>query len=95
MWVHNLDPVIASIGPLEIRYYGLAYVIGFLLAWWLLVKYEEILQLDKKEVEDLIFYIVLGVVFGARLFEVIFWHPGYYLANPLKVFYVWELFYQK
>lgn len=90
MWVHNLDPVIASIGPLEIRYYGLVYVIGFLFAWWLLARYREALKLTQKEVEDLVFYIVIGLVIGARLFSTFFWAPGYYLSNPLKIFYVWE-----
>jgi len=90
MWVHNLDPVILEIFGFEIRYYGLVYVFGFLLTWWLLHKYRERLSLSKQEVEDCVFYIILGVLIGSRLFEVIFWNPGYYLSNPLKVFYIWE-----
>ena len=88
--MHNLDPTIFSLGPFEVRYYGLVYVLGFLLAWWMLIRYRASINLDKKEAEDLVFYVILGVLIGARLFSVFFWSPGYYLANPIKIFYIWE-----
>ena len=90
MWVHNLNPTLLELGPLEIRFYGLVYVVGFLFAWWLMFRYRDSLGLSKKEVEDLIFYIILGILIGSRLFHVFFWEPGYYLSNPLRIFFVWE-----
>ncbi len=92
MIVHNLNPVLLQLGPLEIRYYGLVYVLGFLLVAYVLQRYRKkgLISLSKEEVWDLVFYLMVGVVVGARLFEVVVWNPFYYLANPLKIFYVWE-----
>jgi len=90
MFVQNIDPTLLHLGPFEIRYYGLVYVIGFLLVWFILDKNKKELKLTKQQVENLIIYLILGVVIGSRLFEVIFWEPAYYLANPLKIFAFWQ-----
>lgn len=89
---HTFNPTIVSLGPLEIRYYGLVYVFGFLLGFAVLNYYRKkgILNLAKDELWDLVFYLMVGVVVGARLFEVLVWSPSYYLANPLKILYFWE-----
>jgi phosphatidylglycerol:prolipoprotein diacylglycerol transferase len=91
--IHNIDPVLISIGPLEIRYYGLIYMLGFLAGYYFLnyaIKKQNIRELDKRDIDDFIFYTVISVVIGARLFEVLFYEPGYYFSNPLKIFAVWE-----
>ncbi|MEE9525849.1 MAG: prolipoprotein diacylglyceryl transferase [Candidatus Woesearchaeota archaeon] len=90
MFTHNLNPVLFSIGPLQIRWYGLVYIIGFLLVYYVLNKKRKELNLEKKDVENFSLYIILAVVIGARLFEVLIWNPGYYFQNPLKIFAVWE-----
>ena len=90
MWVHNLDPTIVSLFGLEIRYYGLVYVIGFIIGIFWLMYYRRELELDKEEVYDLMFYIMLGVIIGSRVFYAVFWEPGYFLSQPWKFFYVWE-----
>ena len=92
MWVHNINPTLFNIGPFEIRYYGLVYVLGFVLALFALEYYrrKKELKLTKDEIYDLLFYQMLGVLIGSRLFEVFFWHPQNYIGNPLKIFYVWE-----
>jgi len=90
MFIHNLNPTLIDIGPLEIRYYGLVYVIGFILLWYVLHKKRKELKLVKKDVEDFVFYLILAVVIGSRLFHVIFWDPVYYLQNPLKIFAFWD-----
>ena len=72
MFIHNIDPVLLSIGPLQIRYYGLFFVLGFVIAYFLLVhlaKRRE-LSLNKDDIADLLLYIILGVVLGARIFYV-------------------------
>ena len=90
MFMHNINPVLLNIGPLEIRYYGLVYVIGFLLVYYILNKRKQELKLTKQDVESFLLYIILGTIIGARLLEVFIWGPSYYLANPLKILAIWE-----
>jgi phosphatidylglycerol:prolipoprotein diacylglycerol transferase len=91
-FVHNINPTLVNIGPLEIRYYGLVYVIGFIVVFLYLrhlVKQKK-LALNEEELYDLVFYLMLGVLIGSRLFHIIFWEPMYYLTAPWKIFYLWE-----
>ena len=88
----QIDPVILRIGPLSLRWYGLMYVIGFVSSY-LLVVY----QLKKKgalakraEIDDLFFYLILGLIVGARLGYVLFYNLGFYLENPLEALVVWH-----
>lgn len=91
MWVHNLNPVLLNLGFAQIRWYGLVYVLGFLLsAWWLRWQVKKgLLKLNSKESWDLLFYLMLGVLIGSRLFEV-FWEPQHYLSNPLNLLKIWQ-----
>jgi phosphatidylglycerol:prolipoprotein diacylglycerol transferase len=96
-FIHNINPVLLNLGPFEIRYYGLVYVIGFLVIYFALKYYSNkgILKLTKQEVESFALYLMLGVLIGARIFVVFGWSfllgdPLYYLMNPLKIFAVWE-----
>jgi phosphatidylglycerol---prolipoprotein diacylglyceryl transferase len=89
MWVHNINPTLLHLGPLEIRWYGLVYVFGFLLGIWWLQKYRSKVGLTKEQVWDFMFYLILGVLVGARLFMII-WQPAYYLSSPFNIFKVWE-----
>ena len=90
MWIHNLNPVLIEIFSLEIRYYGLVYVLGFLFAIWWMQKYRREIGLNKEEVYDFIFYVMLGLIIGSRLFHVVFWDFSYYFFQPWKIFYLWE-----
>jgi phosphatidylglycerol:prolipoprotein diacylglycerol transferase len=97
MFVHNINPVLVNIGPFEVRYYGIVYAIGFLVIYLSLLYYskKKIIKLTKDEVESFSIYLILGVVIGARLFEVFGWsfvsgNPLYYVRNPWKIFAVWE-----
>ncbi|MDP3699017.1 MAG: prolipoprotein diacylglyceryl transferase [Nanoarchaeota archaeon] len=91
MWIHNLDPVLAHLGPLEIRWYGLVYVLGFFLAifWLKYMQKKGYLSLSQDEIWDFVFYLMLGVLIGSRLFE-IFWEPQLYLSHPLNLFKIWQ-----
>jgi phosphatidylglycerol:prolipoprotein diacylglycerol transferase len=89
------DPVAFHIGPLAVHWYGLMYMLAFIL--FLLVgrirlKQPHIAAAGWKfeHLEDLLFYGVLGVVVGGRLGEVLFYHPAYYAQNPLEIFAVWK-----
>ncbi len=88
----GLDPVFLRLGSLEIRYYGIVFVIGFIISLIVLSRAvkKRRLEASKEQIYDLIFYILLGVIIGARVFHVIFWGFDYYFANPLKILYLWQ-----
>ena len=84
----DIDPVAIHLGPLAIRWYGISYVFGILLAWWLL-RYRALKQphigWTNVQVADLIFYGAIGVIIGGRLGSVLFYNLSYYLAHPLDI----------
>lgn len=87
----NIDPVLVSIGPVSIRWYGLMYLVGFAFALWLANR-----RADKPnsgwtrtQVSDLLFAGFLGVVIGGRIGYVLFYNLGLFLDDPLYLFKVW------
>ncbi len=91
MFIHNFDPVLLSLGPLEIRYYGIAYVLGFFFSVWWLQHWRKKghLNLSKEEVWDFVFYLMVGVLIGSRLFMIL-WQPQVYLYHPLELLKIWQ-----
>ena len=88
----NIDPVIIHIyGNLAIRWYSLAYIIGFLLCYWWLkfTKYGKTL-IAEDDCEKLLSWLICGVVVGARLFDCIFYNLKETISDPLSIFRVWE-----
>ena len=86
----NIDPVAVSLGPLQVHWYGLMYLLAFLFAWGLATYRTK--QRDgwtPDMVSDLIFYGALGVVVGGRIGYVFFYGFEQFLANPLWLFQVW------
>ena len=92
MFYHNINPVLLKIGAFEIRYYGLIFVLGFIIGYFLLVYLakERKLSLTKDDVSDLLLWLIIGIVFGARLFYILFYNFGYYVENPLEMFALWR-----
>lgn len=96
MLIHpQFDPVALKLGPLAIHWYGLTYLVAFGLFLWLAslrVRHSPFKETGwtRRDVEDLLFYGVLGVIIGGRLGYVLFYKPGYYAAHPLEVFEVWK-----
>jgi phosphatidylglycerol---prolipoprotein diacylglyceryl transferase len=96
MLIHPMpDPVAFSIGPLHVHWYGLMYLLAF--AMFLALGRVRIRQphiaaqgWKKEDLDDMLFYGMLGVVIGGRLGEVIFYQPGYFLANPQEIIMVWH-----
>ena len=91
----QFDPVALQIGPLAIHWYGLMYLMAF--GQFLLLGRLRVNQPQMKsqgfvprDLEDILFIAVLGVVLGGRLGYCLFYMPGFYLANPLDIFKVWE-----
>lgn len=85
-----IDPVLLHLGPLEIRYYGVLFALGFLIGYFILRKLAPERGLKPEIVDDFLIWLIPGVVIGARLFEVIVYEPSYYFANPVKIIAVWE-----
>ena len=93
MLVHpQFDPVAFSLGPVAVRWYGLMYLVGFALFWALgRQRAQQAWRgMSRQDVEDLLFFGVLGVIVGGRLGYVLFYKPGYYLQHPLEAFMVWK-----
>ena len=96
MLVHpQFSPVALQLGPVAIHWYGITYLVAFGLFLWLAsrrVAQPQFAQRGwtRRDVEDLLFFGVLGVVIGGRLGYVLFYKPGYYAAHPLEIFAVWK-----
>ena len=92
----QFDPVALRLGPLSIHWYGLMYLLAFLQFWWLgkrrIQTHPALIRAgwSTAELDDLLFYGVLGVILGGRLGQVIFYEPGYYLAHPQEILAVWR-----
>jgi len=83
-----IDPVIVSFGPFAIRWYGLAYLAGLLLGVYAIRKMAEAKSphaVSRQQAEDLLVWMVIGVIAGGRLGFALFYEPSYYLAHPLEV----------
>jgi len=86
----TVDPAIFTIGSHEIRWYGLAFAIGFLIGYKIVEKMWKQEKLNPAWIDSLLLYTFLGTVIGARLGHVLFYAPGYYFANPIEIFKIWE-----
>jgi phosphatidylglycerol:prolipoprotein diacylglycerol transferase len=97
MLIHpQIDPVALQLGPLAIHWYGLTYLAAFGLFMWLGIQrlqhppFVSLPQWARRDVEDILFLGVMGVVLGGRIGYCLFYKPAYYLANPLEIFAVWQ-----
>jgi phosphatidylglycerol---prolipoprotein diacylglyceryl transferase len=88
----NIDPIAFSIGPLAVRWYGLMYLAGFVIGWWLGIRRISKNQspITRQQLDDLLFLVVLGVILGGRLGYVLFYKPGYYFSHPIEIVYIWQ-----
>jgi phosphatidylglycerol:prolipoprotein diacylglycerol transferase len=94
MLIHpQFDPVALHLGPVAVRWYGLMYLLAFALAL-ILGRYrigsQPWLKLVKRDLDDMLFLGVLGVVLGGRLGYILFYKPLEYLHDPVRIFFVWE-----
>ncbi len=92
--LNPISPVAFSLFGLDVRWYALAYVAGFVVGYWLfkrLMRAENaVVKLDKKQLDDLLTWVVFGVILGGRFGYVLFYDLGYFLAHPLEIFAVWH-----
>ncbi|MGE0700563.1 MAG: prolipoprotein diacylglyceryl transferase [Hyphomicrobiaceae bacterium] len=93
-----IDPVALQLGPLSVKWYGLAYVAGLLLGWLYikrLVAHSGLWRdgkppFEPQLVDDLFVWVALGVVIGGRLGHILLYEPGYYFSNPLEILKIWR-----
>ena len=94
----NIDPVIVSIGPVAIHWYGLGYIVGILFTWWYAKRLlrnarlwpEGTSPMKPEDLDDFIVWAAIGVVVGGRLGYILFYDFQRYLTNPLDIFAVWQ-----
>jgi phosphatidylglycerol:prolipoprotein diacylglycerol transferase len=88
----NFDPVVFSVGPLAVRWYGLMYLLAFGAFWWLGTRRIKagLAPITRTQLDDMLFIGVLGVILGGRLGYVLFYKPAYYLSHPLEILAVWQ-----
>lgn len=94
-WTHDLSPFVPFLQfseTLGVRWYGVAYVLGFIGAFWLLQRYTRTgrSQLNSEQNGDLLLVIIIGVMLGGRLGSFLLYHPEQLLGDPLSFFKVWE-----
>ncbi len=93
MLIHpQFDPVAIWLGPLPIRWYGLMYLLAFA-QFILLGRYRIKTRpsiMSAEQLDDLLFYGMLGVILGGRLGQVVFYEPGYYFSHPFEIIAVWK-----
>tara|TARA_Y100000590_G_C15588486_1_gene965103 strand:- start:416 stop:1216 length:801 start_codon:yes stop_codon:yes gene_type:complete len=95
MMVHNFNPVFIDLGFFQIKWYSIAYILGIILGWLYAIK---IIKNDKctdktikpSEFDDLIIYLIIGIILGGRLGYIVLYNFGYYSQNILEIFKVWH-----
>lgn len=90
--LQTIDPVAFHLGPIAVHWYGLMYLAGFAVAWWLGRQRVQAgrLPVTEQAYSDLLFYGMLGVLLGGRIGYLLFYGMGQVLVDPLYVFRVWE-----
>ena len=93
MFVNNLDPDLFHVGPFTVRFYGIVYAVAFLFTYFYLLraaKHNKIKGLKKEDVDWFIIFLIIGVIVGARSFEVFIYNWSYYAQHLSDVFKVWQ-----
>ena len=92
--INPISPVAFSLLGLNVRWYALAYIAGFLFGYWLFRKMldsrKSPVQMNKKQLDDLLTAVILGVIIGGRLGYVLLYNPVFFLLHPLEIFAVWH-----
>lgn len=94
----NIDPVALSLGPVQIKWYGISYAIGLVLGWLYIRRLlatsalwpRGLAPFTVAKADDLLIYMAVGTIIGGRLGSVLLYEPGTYLRDPLQMLRVWE-----
>ncbi len=98
MIVHNFDPILIDFGLFQIRWYSIAYILGIIIGWAYAIKLIKLTATNEYNFEqikifqfnDLIIYLVIGIVLGGRLGYVFFYNFEYYIQNVFEIFKIWH-----
>lgn len=92
VFLNSINPILATIGPFEIRYYSFAYILGAIFTYFIFARLaeERKLGLTKQDIMDFVAYTLLSVIIFSRVFYVIIYNFGFFISNPLEVFAVWH-----
>ena len=97
MIVHNFDPIFIDLGFFQIRWYSIAYIFGIILGWFYAIKIiknyinkHNITLIKPEYFDELIVYLILGIILGGRLGYVIFYNFEYYSQNIFEIFELWK-----
>jgi phosphatidylglycerol---prolipoprotein diacylglyceryl transferase len=98
MFIHNFNPVLVDFGIFQIKWYSLAYILGIIIGWIYALKIISLTTdnrynfhpIKKTQFDELITYIILGIILGGRIGYIIFYNFNYYSQNPLEVFKIWQ-----
>lgn len=88
----SFDPVAIALGPIAIRWYAIAYIVGIVLGWRYALKLSDRPPkvVTRAQLDDFLVWATLGIILGGRLGYVLFYKPGYYLFQPWEALYVWR-----
>ena len=88
----NIDPVFLRLGPVQLRWYGLMYMISFIAGYFMLKRLAKLkkMALSTDDLYDLLFFLILGVMVGGRLGYVLFYDFGSYIERPIEMLYIWQ-----
>lgn len=88
----EISPIIFSIGPLAIRWYSMAYLVGIIAAWMLIKRQVKLnnIPLTKENIEDLVFDVTMGIILGGRLGYVLFYGTSVFWEHPLQILAIWN-----
>jgi len=86
----DIDPELFSLGPISIRWYGLAFASSFIFGFLLLRRIFRLEGRPVKNLEKLLVYVLIGTILGARLGHCFFYNPSYFLSNPIEILKVWK-----
>ena len=91
--IQTIDPIIVQLGPLAIRWYGVMYILGFVIGYWILRRRWQaglFAMPNELAVQDMLFYSFLGALVGGRLGHCLLYHPLEYLCKPWEILQVWQ-----
>lgn len=88
----EFDPIAVQIGPIAIRWYALAYIAGLALGWQFVRRLASrgVSRLNRTQIDDLLFWVAMGVILGGRLGYVLFYRPDHYLFHPIEIIKIWQ-----
>lgn len=88
----DIDPIIVALGPLALRWYGLSYLAGFVVVWWLGTRRARSHpgQWTAEQISDVVFYGAMGAILGGRLGYVFFYNLDAFLSDPTYLVRIWE-----